>query len=126
VGSAAFCGVLALLARRVLIRRIRLMTTPVDFAVLGGLAFVTGVGTYDVFFGGYHVLDTIAPWIRGILTLQPDPGLMTDVPVQYKLHILAAFALLAFSPFTRLVHIWSVPLFYIFRRPLVFRRRVTA
>jgi len=39
---------------------------------------------------------------------------------------LAAFALLAFSPFTRLVHIWSVPVFYIFRRPLLFRRRVVA
>jgi len=87
---------------------------------------VTGVGTYDVFFGGFHVLDTIAPWIRGILTLQPDPGLMAEVPLPYKLHILAAFALLAFSPFTRLVHIWSVPLFYIFRRPLLFRRRVVA
>ena len=67
-----------------------------------------------------------SPWIRGILTFHPDPGLMAEVPFQYKLHILAAFALLAFSPFTRLVHIWSVPLFYIFRRPLLFRRQVAA
>jgi nitrate reductase gamma subunit len=51
---------------------------------------------------------------------------MAAVPLQYKLHILAALALLAVSPFTRLVHIWSVPLFYIFRRPLLFRRRVVA
>jgi nitrate reductase gamma subunit len=102
------------------------MTTATDFAVLFGLAIVTGVGTYDVFFGGFHVLDSIAPWIRSILTLQPDPALMAPVPLKYKLHILAAFALLAFSPFTRLIHIWSVPLFYIFRRPLLFRRRVVA
>ncbi len=126
VGSAAFAGVLILLARRLFIRRIRLMTTATDFMVLVGLAFVTGIGTFNVFFGGFHVLDTIAPWIRGILILQPDPGLMAEVPLQYKLHILAAFALLAVSPFTRLVHIWSVPLFYIFRRPLLFRRRVVA
>jgi nitrate reductase gamma subunit len=126
VGFCAFFGVLILLARRLFIRRIRLMTTPTDFIVLFGLAFVTGVGTYDVFFGGFHVLDTIAPWIRGILILQPDPRLMAAVPFAYKLHILAAFTLLAFSPFTRLVHIWSVPLFYIFRRPLIFRRRVVA
>ena len=39
---------------------------------------------------------------------------------------LAALTLLAVSPFTRLVHIWSVPLFYIFRRPLLFRRQVVA
>jgi len=126
VGTAAFNGVLLLLLRRLFIRRIRLMTTVTDFAVLSGLALVTGVGTYDVFFGGFNVLDTIAPWIRSILTLRPDPGLMAAVPIKYKLHILAALALLAFSPFTRLVHIWSVPLFYIFRRPLLFRRRVAA
>jgi nitrate reductase gamma subunit len=126
VGCAAFFGVLILLARRLFMKRIRLMTTPTDFAVLFGLAFVTGIGTYAVFFGGFHVLDTIAPWIRGILTLQPDPSLMADAPLAYKLHILSAFALLAFSPFTRLVHIWSVPLFYIFRRPILFRRQVVA
>jgi len=126
VGSAAFFGVLILLARRLVIRRIRLMTTTTDFIVLLGLASVIGIGTFNVFFGGFHVLDTIAPWVRGILVLQPDPGLMAEVPLQYKLHILAAFALLGFSPFTRLVHIWSVPVFYIFRRPLLFRRRVTA
>jgi nitrate reductase gamma subunit len=126
VGLAAFLGVLILLGRRILIRRIRLMTTPTDFAILVGLAVVTGFGTYAVFFGGFHVLDTIAPWIRGILTLQPNPALMAEVPLAYKLHILSAFGLLAFSPFTRLVHIWSVPVFYIFRRPILFRRRVVA
>jgi nitrate reductase gamma subunit len=51
---------------------------------------------------------------------------MAEVPIAYKLHILSAFALLAFSPFSRLVHIWSVPLFYIFRRPLLFRKQVAA
>jgi nitrate reductase gamma subunit len=126
VGAAAFLGVLILLGRRLFIRRIRLMTVGTDFAVLIALAVVTGFGTYAVFFGGFHVLDTIAPWIRGILTLQPNPTLMAEVPLLYKLHILSAFGLLAFSPFTRLVHIWSVPLFYIFRRPILFRRRVVA
>jgi nitrate reductase gamma subunit len=90
------------------------------------LVFVTGVGTYDVFVGGFNVLDSIAPWIRGILTFQPDPSLMVGVPLRYKLHILAAFTLLAYSPFCRLIHIWSVPVFYLFRRQLVFRRRVAA
>lgn len=125
VGSAAFLGALLLLARRIFMRRIRLMTAAGDFAVLGGLVFVTGAGTFDVFFGGFYVLDTIAPWIRGIVTLQPDPSLMAGVPFKYKLHILAAFALLAYSPFTRLVHIWSVPLAYLLRRPILFRQRVT-
>lgn len=125
VGLSAFLGVLLLLSRRLFIKRIRLMTTASDFIVLIGLAFVTGIGTYDVFFGRFYVLDTIAPWIRSIVILQPEPALMAAVPLKYKIHILAAFTLLAFSPFSRLVHIWSIPVFYIFRRPLVFRRRVT-
>jgi nitrate reductase gamma subunit len=36
---------------------------------------------------------------------------------------LSALALLGFSPFSRLVHIWSVPVTYLFRRYVVFRRR---
>jgi nitrate reductase gamma subunit len=126
VGIAAFTGALLLLARRLFVRRIRLMSTTSDFITLAGLAFVTGVGTYDVILGGFNVLDSIAPWIRGILTFQPEPGLMAGVPLRYKLHVLAAFTLLAYSPFCRLVHIWSVPLFYIFRRPLLFRKQVAA
>ncbi|MCU0559602.1 MAG: respiratory nitrate reductase subunit gamma [Desulfobacterales bacterium] len=124
VGTAAFTGALLLLARRLCVKRVRLMSTASDFITLGGLIFVTGVGTYDVFLGGFNVLDSIAPWIRGILIFQPDPNLMAAVPLRYKLHILAAFTLLAYSPFCRLIHIWSVPVFYLFRRQLVFRRRV--
>jgi nitrate reductase gamma subunit len=51
---------------------------------------------------------------------------MATVPIVYKIHILSALALLGISPFTRLVHIWSVPIFYLLRRPIVFRRQVVA
>jgi nitrate reductase gamma subunit len=49
---------------------------------------------------------------------------MRTVPISYKIHVLAALALLGFSPFSRLIHIWSAPLFYVLRRPILFRRRV--
>jgi len=126
LGLSTFLGALLLLSRRLFITRIRLMTTVSDFVILIGFVFVSGVGTYAVFFGHFYVLDTVAPWIRGIVTLQPDPSLMATVPIVYKIHILAALLLLAFSPFSRLVHIWSAPIFYLFRRPLVFRRQVVA
>jgi nitrate reductase gamma subunit len=126
LGVSTFLGALLLLARRLFITRIRLMTTVSDFVILIGFVFVSGVGTYAVFFGHFYVLDTVAPWIRGIITLQPDPRLMATVPIIYKIHILSALALLGISPFTRLVHIWSVPIFYLLRRPIVFRRRVVA
>jgi nitrate reductase gamma subunit len=88
------------------------------------LVFVVFLGTYNSYFKRFDVLYTIAPWIRSIVTFTPDPHLMNSVPWSYKIHILAAFTLLAFSPFTRLVHIWSVPVTYFLRPYISFRRRL--
>ena len=124
-GLAAFAGCLLLIWRRLRHRRVQATTTLSDYITLGGLAFVTGLGIYNVIFGHFYVLDSIAPWIRSILTFSPQPGLMGPVPLSYKIHILSALALLGFSPFSRLVHIWSAPFTYFFRRPLVFRRKAS-
>ena len=123
-GIAAFIGLGLLLYRRISIPRIQLSTSQNDFITLAGLIFVSGAGLYNVIFGHYYILDTIAPWIRGIITFSPDPALMLDVPLSYKVHIISALALLAFSPFSRLVHIWSAPIGYLFRNWILFRRKV--
>ena len=124
VGLAAVVGLVILLARRIFLERIRKTTSVNDWVTIGGLLAVSALGLYNVFFGHFYVLDTVAPWIRGIVTFQPEPALMRTVPLAYKVHILFALALLGFSPFSRLVHIWSAPLFYFLRRPIVMRRRV--
>ena len=124
VGAAAFVGSILLLWRRLTVKRIQATTTLNDYVTLMGLVFVTGAGLFNVVFGHFYVLDTIAPWIRGIIFFQPNPELMSAVPLSYKIHILSAFALLGFSPFSRLVHIWSAPVSYPLRRYIVFRRRV--
>jgi nitrate reductase gamma subunit len=125
VGTAAFFGSILLFWRRVSIKRIQTTTTLNDYVILSGLIFITGAGLYNVVFGHFYVLDTIAPWIRGIVFFQPSPELMSQAPLSYKIHILSAFALLGFSPFSRLVHIWSAPFTYPLRRYIVFRRRVS-
>jgi nitrate reductase gamma subunit len=123
VGIAACLGSLLLLWRRLTDRRVQAAGTTNDIVTIGGLVWVIGVGLYNVVFGHYNVLYSLAPWIRGIVTLTPDPQLMREVPFSYKLHVLSALALLGFSPFSRLVHIWSAPFFYMIRRRIVFRRR---
>jgi len=123
-GGAALIGLGFLLYRRLSNLRIRVTTSLNDFITVYGLIFVVGAGLYNVFFGEYHVLDTVAPWIRGIITFTPDPTLMLNVPLSYKIHVVSALALLAFSPFSRLVHIWSAPLGYFFRGWIEFRRRI--
>jgi nitrate reductase gamma subunit len=124
VGIAAFAGVLLLAWRRLSVARLKAVTTPNDLVTLAGLVAVIGVGLYNVVFGHFNVLYSVAPWIRGIVTFTPDAGLMREVPLSYQIHVVAAWALLGFSPFSRLVHIWSAPLFYFFRPPIVLRRRV--
>lgn len=121
VGTLTVLGLAILIVRRVLYRRVRTRTSANDFFLLLFLLLVTGIGTYNVFFGHYYLLDTVAPWIRSIVIFRPEPELMIPVPFSYKLHIITAFALLAYSPFTRLVHIWSVPVYYLYRSLIVFR-----
>ena len=124
VGAAAFFGSILLFLRRLISRRVRATTRLNDWLTLILLMFVIGAGLYNVVFGHHYVLETIAPWIRGIVVFTPDPTLMRGVPLSYKIHILSALALLGFSPFSRLIHIWSAPLTYFARSHLVFRRRV--
>ncbi len=122
-GLPALIGLSLLIWRRTSDSRVMTVTTRRDH-ITAALLFVTiGVGTYNVFFGHYYVLDTVAPWIRGILTLRPNTELLSGVPFLYKLHILSAFALFAFAPFSRLVHIWSAPISYVRRSYILFRRR---
>jgi len=123
VGIAAFAGALLLLRRRLTHPRIKAVHRLNDTVTIGALALVTGAGLYNVVLGHYNVLYSVAPWIRGIVTFTPDAMLMQPVPLSYKIHVIAAWALLGFSPFSRLVHIWSAPVFYFFRRWIVFRRK---
>ena len=46
-----------------------------DYLILGGLVLATALGLFNVVFGHFYVLDTIAPWIRGIGV---NPGSAVD------------------------------------------------
>jgi nitrate reductase gamma subunit len=120
---ATFVGILVLGWRRLKQPRLKIVTTRNDIVTLTALAVVIGTGMYNVLFSHFNMLYSVAPWIRGIVTFTPDSTLMLDVPLGFQIHVTAAWALLAISPFTRLVHIWSVPLFYLMRPLIVYRRQ---
>ncbi len=69
--------------------------------------------------------ETVSPWFRSIFYFQPQPTLMTDVPLGFQLHALSAWVLFAFWPFSRLVHVFSMPLGYLPRPYIVYRSRDT-
>ena len=66
---------------------------------------------------------TVAPWFRSIFYLQPDTNLILAAPIGFRLHVLSAWALFAFWPFSRLVHVFSAPLGYLTRPYIPYRSR---
>lgn len=70
--------------------------------------------------------DTVAPWFRSIWILQPDGAAMAAAPTQFHIHVLIALVLFALWPFTRLVHVFSAPIGYLFRPYVVYRSRAAA
>ncbi len=48
---------------------------------------------------------------------------MANAPLSFQLHGIAAVALFALWPFTRLVHVFSAPVGYLFRPYVVYRSK---
>ena len=67
--------------------------------------------------------ETVAPWFRSVFAFQPETSLMLEAPLGFQLHVLAAWVLFAFWPFSRLVHVFSMPLGYLTRPYIVYRSR---
>ena len=56
-------------------------------------------------------------WAQGVLTLQPNvSALVTDVNPPFKFHLFLGLTIFLVFPFTRLVHVWSAPVWYLGRR----------
>ena len=127
-GGMALAGLVILTIRRVGIKRVRVSSTPSDFLTLGLLLGVMGLGMadtvgYTVMFGPYDYRDTIGAWFRGLVTLSPDASLMASAPLSFQVHVLAGLTFFMLLPFTRLVHMFSVPFHYLNRKLIVFRSR---
>jgi nitrate reductase gamma subunit len=67
--------------------------------------------------------QTVSPWFRSIFYLHPHTELIARAPIGFRLHVLAAWVLFAFWPFSRLVHVFSAPLGYLTRPYIVYRSR---
>lgn len=116
-------GIVILLWRRLANAYVRAVSVPTDIAVLA-LILLNGVtGLYQAYVAQYPVFATIGPWLRGLVVFHPDVSYMLDVPFFMQVHVVSAFTLFALLPFSRLVHIFSVPVTYAVRPFVVYRRR---
>ena len=120
-GVLAFIGLTLLVHRRLFDARIRNTSSFGDIAILLLLyvQLILGLSTIPVSLQHMdgHVMVKFMTWAQGILTLQPGVStLIADVSPIFKLHLFVGMTIFLVFPFTRLVHIWSAPVWYLGRR----------
>lgn len=131
-GAAAavlvIAGIVVLAGRRLLVSRVRATTSTVDYLalilllviILTGIAPTVGVNLLGQ---GYDYRTTVGPWFRSLFTGQPDVTAISGAPVIYQVHAAAAWIIWGIWPFSRLVHAWSFPIWYLWRPYIVYRSR---
>ncbi len=130
-GTLCFIGLSLLLHRRLYDERIRATSSTADIAILVllWLQLVLGLGTlpFSLAHSNGHTMMQLSHWAQHIVTLQPDAtSYLLEVHWIFKAHILLGVTLFVAFPFSRLVHVWSAPLGYVFRPYQLVRRRGAA
>ncbi|RIK98528.1 MAG: respiratory nitrate reductase subunit gamma [Proteobacteria bacterium] len=119
-GVACFVGIALLAHRRLFDPRIRATSSFGDTAVLLLLwaQLVLGLATIFVSLNHMdgHEMVKFMNWAQGIVLLRPDAAsYVADVHPLFRAHIVLGMTIFLVFPFTRLVHIWSAPIWYLGR-----------
>lgn len=132
-GIMCLIGAAILLLRRVGNPRVKAVSRRRDTFVIGWLLVTVSLGLSTILVSSGHaaegdVSDMVAltNYVKSIATLSVDPGLIRDVSPIFKIHMLFGMTVFLIFPFTRLVHVWSVPISYLGRAYQIVRvKRVT-
>jgi nitrate reductase gamma subunit len=71
----------------------------------------------------YDYRDSISEWWRSLFYLNPDVEAAANASTIYQVHAIVAWAFWGLFAFSRLVHAWSIPLQYLGRPWILYRRR---
>ena len=120
-GIACWIGIAMLAHRRLFDARIRNTSSFSDIAILLLLWAQLTLGLGTIFVSANHLdgheMVKFMVWAQGILTLQPGvAALIADVNPIFKCHLFLGMTIFLVFPFTRLVHVWSVPVWYLGRK----------
>jgi nitrate reductase gamma subunit len=124
LGALAVIGIVLLLVRRIALAS---STSAMDWLVLIALALQAATGLYIAYtlrWGGAWYVETASPWLASLARLSPEIDRMAVLPPVVKLHAVNAFVLIALMPLSKLVHVTSIPVKYLWRAPqlVVWRR----
>ena len=123
-GLLSVIGLLGIIVRRTTDSKVRVVTTAADWVLYLLLLVQLVSGVYVALFypwGSSWFAASAAPYLWSLVWLQPDITYLTAMPWMIKVHIINAFLVVGFFPFTRLVHVLVVPNPYLWRKRQVVR-----
>jgi nitrate reductase gamma subunit len=123
-GLLTLVGFVAAILRRMAVSKVGCVTSRGDWVLYTLLLFqvASGVAIALMYPWGSSWFATLAaPYLWSIVTLHPHLEYVTSLPWLVKLHIIDAYAVIGFFPFTRLVHALVMPNPYLWRKPQVVR-----
>ena len=119
-GTACWIGIALLAHRRLFDPRIRNTSSFGDIAILLLLWVQLSLGLLTIPVSAQHLdgheMVKFMSWAQGIVTLHPGSAeLVADVSPIFKCHLFLGMTIFLVFPFTRLVHVWSAPVWYLGR-----------
>src|SRR5689334_24463727 len=131
-GLVCVVGFVGLVYRRITNVRVRRTTSRTDLLVYTLLVILILLGCWMTY--GHNLLTkhaydyrvSMSVWWRSLFILQPNIKAVQSANTVYQVHAIIAWAFWAVFPFSRLVHAWSIPLQYLGRPYILYRRRYAA
>lgn len=120
-GLVCFIGLTLLLHRRLFDARIRQTSTYMDLAILLILWVQLCLGLITLPFSYGHAdgdaMLRLSSWAQGIVTVTPvDAKTLQGLEWPFLVHLVLGMTIFLLFPFSRLVHVWSAPIWYLGRR----------
>jgi nitrate reductase gamma subunit len=120
-GAICFIGLSLLLSRRLFDPRIRATSTRMDIAILLILWVQLTLGLITLPYSLGHtdgsVMLVLAHWAQDVVMLRPiEVTSLKTVAWPYLAHVVLGLTIFLLFPFSRLVHVWSAPVWYLGRR----------
>ncbi len=119
-GLTMLAGLFILLRRRLSDPRIRATTQPTDLAILILLLVQLLLGLLTIPVSAMHLdgssMIALANWAQHVVTFRGGAAdFIVDESIIFKLHLFLGMTLFLLTPFTRLVHVISAPVWYLLR-----------
>lgn len=120
LGGICFIGLTILLVRRMTDKRIRATSKTSDILLLWMLYIQLILGLISIYYSAQHLdgssMVALGNWAQHIVTFRSGAAdFIVHEPWVFKAHLLLGLTIFLVFPFTRLVHMLSVPVKYIFR-----------